>query len=339
MIGYLLLPLAVFIFLLLGYTILLGNFMFLMVILSMLSFLAIGLLVIFASLWEWYFPQVAKLFIANKRGARSIELVVDDAGWGEFFASKKYLPEGLIKYKFGWAFLPRPIKKLFGAMPSIGKPPGRKSKDESKRKEREKQWKQQKQREFELQQSEQKLAENIALKRVQLKGFGKPLWLQYSGLAANFNPYILVPSEAEQDNPHTYFNQFTSYIEEISESLSPDTKKTILEQFEALKQKCEGLRVVLDPRRFKELHPKMYTEDQVDAHGRLHERIGWLNARGLPGGKFLVVLLIALAVIGGIAVVYFMFLKEPQGPPPQASQIVKSLFLYMSEKLSCFLGF
>lgn len=324
MIGYLLLPLAVFIFVLLGYTIFLGNFMFLMVILSALSFLSIGLLIAYGALWEWYFPQVAKFFIANKRGPKSIELLFNDAGWAEFFASKKWLPEGLLKYKFGWRFLQRPLKKLFGSMPPPGKPPGRKPKDPDKARQRQKEWEEQKKREFELQHCEQTLAEEIALKKVTLKGFGKTLWLTYSGLAANFNPFILVPSEAKQDNPHLYFNEFTSFIEGLSETLTPETKQKIISQLADLEKKCENIRVVLDPRKFKEIQVGCPTQSQVDAHGWLHERIGWLKAKGLPGGKLFLVLIIALAVVAGIAVVYFMFLKKPQ-----PTQIIKPLLNYL----------
>jgi len=323
-IGYLLFPLAVFIFMLLGYTILLGNFMFLMLILAALSFLSIGLIIVFGALWEFYFPGVAKFFIANKRGTSSVELVVDDAGWGEFLASKKYLPEGLIKYKFGWTLLPQPIKKFLSAPLSFGKPPGRKPKDKEKAEERQKEWERQKRQEIELEQCEQRLAENIALKKVMLKGFGKPFWLQYSGLAANFNPYVLVPGETHQDNPAGYFDQFTDYLTN-SDKLSPEIKTEILEKTKTLQERCENIRVVLDPRKFNEIHPDMYTESQIDAHGRIHFRLGQLSIKGMPVGKILLVMLIALAVVGGITVIYFMFMKQPQGQP-QPSQMIKSLF-------------
>ena len=313
MIGLILVGLAVFGFMVIGAIIVMGNLFVLLMVLSIFSFLAVGLLITVGALWEWYFPTPAKTLISAKRGAGSVELNVDDTGWGELVGSKSYLPEGLIKYKFGWTLLPRPIRKFLKNI-KIGKPPGRKSKDPEKVRQRQEAWEKAQKRKFALQNCEQELAEEIALKRIMLKGLNKPLWLQYSGLAANFNPLVLVPGEAKQDNPHSYFRQFNSFLEDLSEKLSPEILETIKNKLELLEEKCEKIRVVLDPRRFKEIHPKMYTESQLDAHGRYHERIGELKVRGMPMGKILTILLIGAMVVGGIFVAYYLFMS-PQSQP------------------------
>lgn len=326
MIGLLLIPIAVMLLMVLGYLLLIGNFVFLIMFLGITAFLGIGLLVIIGSLWEWYFPSIAKMFISTKRSANSYELKTDAVGYGEFIPSRKIFPEGLIKYKYGWAFLPEPIRK-FGFIQKIVGKPGKKSKDPEKDRQAEEEWERKQKQKLDIEQFEQQFAENIALKKITLKGLGKPFWLQYSGLAANFNPYILVPGEAKQDNPHDYFDVFKIYLNGLSTKLAPDIKQEILKKLGELEAKCENLRVVIDPRRFKEIHPKMFTESQIDAHGRIHEEIGRLKVSGMPLGKVLIILLVGVVIIGGLAAVYFLFMKQPpQATPTQTAQAILSLF-------------
>ena len=325
MIGLILVGLAVFVFMVIGAIIVMGNLFVLLMVLSIFSFLAVGLLIMVGALWEWYFPTPAKTLISHKRGAGSFALNVDDIGWGELLASKSFLPEGLIKYKLGWSTLPRPIRKFVEEL-KIGKRPGREPKDPEEAKKRQKEWEKAQKLKAERENCEQELAEQIALKKITLKDMGKPLWLLYSGAAMNFNPYVLVPGEAKQDNPTVYFEQFTSFLEGLSEKLSPETLKSIKENLRELEKKCENIRVVLDPRRFKEVLPKMYTQSQIDAHGRVHERIGELKVRGMPMGKILTILLIGALVVGGIFVAYYFFMS----PQSQPAQLVSSFSARLS---------
>lgn len=316
----LLIATGVFLFMLIGYSLLMGTFVTLLITIVSIGFVGIASLVIFGVLWEFYFPKPAKTLIAHKR-ASSFELKCDDVGFADLLPSHRYLPEGLIKYKFGWVLLPRPIRKFFTEM-KLKRKPGRKAKNPDDEAKRQKEYQALQKQELDNEDRERELAEQIALKKFTLKGMGKPLWLQYEGLAANFNPQVLVPLEAKQDNPHLYFRQFEEIINDMD--LTEASKTKILEKLGELKSHVEKIRVVIDPRRFKEIHPKCYTQSQIDAHGRIHEEYGRLSVTGFPIAKIMMILVIAVVIIGALGVVYFMFLK-PQATQPQPAQQIISL--------------
>lgn len=313
MIGFLVIITAVMLFTMLGYVVLLGNFYLTMLLLTIYAFTGIAALIIASALWEFWFPRVAKTLIAHKRKA-SFELAVDDLGWGELTPSKTYLPEGLVKWKFGWSLLPRPIQKLGIAKKIFKRKSGRPPKDPEEAKRRQREWIAKQKQEQQLKELERDLAEQIALKKIMLKGLGKPLWLQYTGLAGNFNPQVLVASEAKQDNPRTYFQQLKLYVENLG-TIPAQAKTDLAKKLEELQQRVETIRVVVDPRRFKEIHPKMYTQSQMDAHGQIHEEIGRLSVSGMPLGKILTVLLIVAGVCGALFVVYYFSLRQPMPMP------------------------
>ena len=321
MIGFLLLMIGIMMFMGLGYTLVTAPFIVFMNTLIIVCFVGLIVTVLFGLLWEFYFPQPAKMFIANKRVA-SYELVADDIGWGELLPSKRYMPQGLVMWRYGWSLLPRPIMKL-GIMQWIAKKRGRPIKDPDKAKEAEEQFQKRQEQIQDIERKEEELAEQIGLKKLMLKGTGRPLWLQYLGLAANFNPYVLVPGEAKQDNPHEHFDSMRTFIND-SANLTTQAKNEIIEKLKELETHIDHVRVVIDPRRFKEIHPKMYTQSQVDDHGRIHEEIGRLSVSGLPLGKILIILLVIVGVVATIGAVYFLFLKpqQPQGGEQQAASII-----------------
>lgn len=309
MIGYLFMGVAVIMFMMLGYVVLMGDFMVMITLMTVYSFAGLAMLILFPALWEFWFPKPAKMLIVHKRAA-AYELTVDDIGWGELTPSKKYMPEGLVKWKFGWSLLPRPIRKLFEPKLSTAKkPPGRPPNDPEKAAKRLKEWQAKQGQDKFILEKERDMAEKIALKKIILKGTGKPLWLQYEGLAANFNPYVLVPLEKEQDNPHVQFQLLQSWIDGLR-NLPDQVKDKLAEKLQELETHVDKIRVVIDPRRFQEVHPYMYTQSQVDAHGQIHEEIGRLGA-GFPIGKILLILLIVIGVIGGIFVVYYFLMQQP----------------------------
>ena len=319
MIGFLILVLAVMGCFGLGYTLLMGDFLIFMNTTIILALGGLAGIILVGLLWEFYFPQPAKMFIASKR-ASAYELAVDDLGWGQLTPSKSYMPQGLVKWRFGWSLLPRPIMKLDIIQRLIGKKRGRPPKDPEKAQKAQEQFEARQQQLRDIERKEQELAEQIALKKCMLKGTGKPLWLQYIGLGANFNPYVLVPGELKQDNPHEYVSQMRTYVNG-SASLTSEAKTDLLKLIQDLETHIDNVRVVIDPRRFKEIHPKMYTQSQIDDHGRIHEEIGRLSVSGLPLGKILIVLLVIVGVVGVIAAVYFLFMKPQQ--PQQSSALIR----------------
>ncbi len=327
MIGFIFIIIAVICFIGIGYPLLIGNmFMFInMLIITALAGLAIT--AVWGALWEFYFPQLSKMFIATKRCA-SYELVCDDIGYGQVQPSKKYMPQGLVVWKFGWSLLPRPIMKL-DFVQAIRKRLGRPLKDPDKEKQAQEQWEKRQQQIQGIEAKEAELAEQISLKKIMLKGINKPLWLQYLGLAANFNPYVLVPGEIKQDNPHQQFDQMRDFIDKSS-SLSAQAKEEVKAKINDLETHCDKVRLVLDPRRFKEIHPKMYTQSQVDDHGRIHEEIGRLSVTGIPM-KYIVIIIAVIAIVGVFAFIYFMF--GPKGSPNQPAQQTTAMLHYLLQRV------
>jgi len=323
MIGFLLLIIGIMMFMGLGYTLITAPFIVFMNTAIIICIAGIAITVFAGALWEFYFPQPAKMFIANKRVA-SYELAVDDIGWGELLPSKSYMPEGLVKWRYGWSLLPRPIMKFGETVQNLlAKKRGRPKKDPESEKQAQEQFEAQQQQLQDIKEKQDELAEQIGLKKCMLKGTGRPLWLQYVGAAANFNPYVLVPLEAKQDNPHNYFSQMQTWITGYG-NLTAQAKAEVLTKLADLETHVDKERVVIDPRRFKEIHPQMYTESQLDALERIFFRLGQLSISGMPVGKIIMILLVVGVVVGGIAAVYFLFLKpqQPQGGEQQAASFI-----------------
>jgi len=322
MIGFIIFPLVVMLFMLLGYTILIGSFSLLMMILVILAFLGLGTLTIAAALWEFYFPRPAKTLIAARHRASCISLVADDVGYLDIVPNKAQFPEGLIEHKLGFTFLPKPFREApteFISRKKRGRPP----KNPQEAEERQKEFEQETRIQVERERMERETAQTIALKKLTLKGMGKPVWLEYSGLAAAFNPYILVPPEIQQDNPHSYFETFKTNIKTATD-IAVDTKEWLLKQLGEIETKIDKVRVIIDPRRFKEIHPRMYTRDHVSTHRRINFERGVASVTGLPLGKILLVLVAVLGVIGTIFMIYILFMKPQQ--PQQMATLIRSFF-------------
>lgn len=325
MIGFLLLGLGVALFMLFGYSLLTAPFNIFMNTAIISSFVGMVFLVIFGALWEWYFQKPAKDIIAH-RNAAAWEFAFDDLGYAQLLPSKKYLPQGLVVWKFGWAFSPRPIMKT-EFIQKLARRVGRKSKNPEDQKKREAEWQSKQEEEAMFQRREQELAEQITLKKCMWKGMGKPIIFQYIGLAANFNPYMLVPSEVKQDNPHSYFKEFKAYIEKLT-SLSLDTQKELLTKIQALEDHVDHIRVVINPRSFKEIVPRMWTQSQIEDHGRIHFQLGRLSVTGVPM-KYIVIVLAVVAIIGVLGFIFFMFGPKQGASPQQATEQATALIHYV----------
>jgi len=314
---------SMMLFMLLGYALLLGNFYLVMMLLIIYALLGIASISLISALWEWWFPKLAKTLIAHKR-ASSYSGIVDDIGF-EIVPHKGVYPEGLIEHKLGFSFLPKPFmekESFIGKIVRRGRPPKNPEQAEAKQKEVEEKAKE----ELKRQQAERDIAQTLALKQAIFKGVGKPIFFEYAGSATAFNPYVLVPSEASQDNPHTDIDNFIGYIK-TSKTLTENAKEELLTSFQKLQSKLEHLRVIIDPRRFKEIQPRMYTRDHISAHRRINFERGRASVTGMPIGKLLIIALVIMGAIGGIFAIYYFFMR------PQVPQQATALISYIRSLL------
>lgn len=238
----------------------------------------LGIITPILSLVIWFFivPKLARKLTGARFRNVSIHAIADDSGYVELVTTDVELPEGVVKTKKGWRFLPRPIYKLLTRK---------------------------KKKNYEALEG----AENIALRKYVLKGLGKPFWFDYAGIVASTNPATLAVLQQNQNpsNPQVHFNKIENYIESLPKEfpwknqifhIRKDLKKMLEEIREHLKSKPI---TTLDPRAMKEILPELTPPSLMDAIEMYSEMVG-REERGTQYGKIIGVGLIFGVIIFGI---------------------------------------
>lgn len=227
---------------------------------------------IFAGIfWFLVVPGIAKMLTWSRFKNVSIHLVGDDSGYAEFVATKEELPEGIVRTKKGWHFLPSPIYSNLGKSKGL------------------------------------KRAEQIGLKKYILKGLGKPIWLDYAGKITSMNIGTLAAMQQNKNQLDLkwYFDEMTKIIADTPKVF----RKELSNKLKALEEatKAEAL-TLINIAQIKSAVPKMYPSSLIDALAINREMKG-MKRRGkemmplILGGAIIIGLvaisIVAILVLGG----------------------------------------
>ena len=250
-----------------------------------LPILGISLSVLVPIVWFFIVPRVARMLTWARFKNVSIHAIADDSGYIELVPTNVELPEGVVKTKRGWRFLPRPI------------------------------WKQQKtkkKKKGEVSEEELGIAERLALKKYVFKGLGKPFWFGYAGLAPAVNPATLAALERNpttQGNPSVFFSEIENYVETLPEKFMWNNQTIHIRQdlTEKLKNLHEILNVTplkyVDPRAIKEVLPELTPPSLMDSIELWAEMVG-AEEKGKEYGKIIIggAILAVLLILGIVAI-------------------------------------
>jgi len=230
---------------------------------------AMGILVpIFGAIF-WFFivPGLAKMLTWNRFKNVSLELNANDSGYAELLPTKEELPEGIVRTKKGWQFLPSPIYSNPAKT------------------------------------DEEKQAEQIGLKKYILKGIGKPIRISYAGKITSMNIGTL--AAMQQNNKQINLEPYFKSIQNIVDDLPRHFKKELKQKLKLLKQATKAKPLTLiDPEEIKTAVPKMYPPSLIDALAINREMKG-MKRRGkeltplILGGAIIIGL-----VVLGIALIF-----------------------------------
>jgi len=255
----------------------------------MLVLPVIGLLsIIFVPIF-WFFivPKIARTLTWKRFSKCSFHFIGDDTGFAYLVPTTEELPEGVVKTKYGYRFLPRPISH------NPGNPDG-------------------------------KIVEQLMLRRFVWRDIGKPIWFGYAGKVTAINPATLALVEAEKKKKKTrnpvnkVLRDIEVYVKGLPKTLTIPDKNSVrtINLQKELKEKLELLKTtlnykpltILDPTKVKEIAPKMWTPSQIDALATNREWRGIKRAGKqytpliLGAGTILAILIfgiIALKMFGG----------------------------------------
>lgn len=251
-----------------------------MYVLPVIGILSIIFVPIF---WFFIVPKIARTLTWKKFSKCSFHFIGDDTGFAYLVPTTEELPEGVVKTKYGYRFLPRPILHNEKSNPN------------------------------------DKVLEQLMLRRFVWKDMGKPIWFGYAGKVAAVNPVTLALVESEKKkktrNPvNKVLRELEVYVKSLPETLTVQDKhsvRTINPQKE-LKEKIKLLKTalnykpltILDPTKIKEILPKMWTPSQIDALATNREWRGIKRA-----GKQYTPLIIGLGTIMAILIFGIIALK------------------------------
>lgn len=222
---------------------------------------------IFAGIfWFLVVPGIAKMLTWSRFKNVSLHLVGDDSGYAELVPTQEELPEGIVRTKKGWHFLPSPV---------YSNP----TKSEGLQK-----------------------AEKLGLKKYILKGLGKPIWIDYAGKITSMNIGTLAAMQQneEQLSLKWYFDEMTKIIADTPKHFRKELNKKLKVLEEATKAKALTL---IDIDEIKQAVPKMYPPSLIDALAINREMKG-MKRKGkemiplILGGA----IIIGLVVIGVVAI-------------------------------------
>lgn len=226
--------------------------------------LGVVLAIVLPVFWFFIVPKVARMLTWKRFKKVSFHLIADDTGYTDLVPTKEELPEGVVRTKKGWRFLPR------------------------------RRWEQGKTK------TKEKNVQDLLLRKFVWRDMGKPIWFGYAGKVGSFNPATLAAIQQSKGNPKSGSQPFLAFIQkiwgdkEIPEEIRSEVKELIDQiNFQPL--------TIVDPTTIKEILPKMFTPSQIDALATNREMRGLKRAgkqyTRLFVGFGLIVGLIVLAIV------------------------------------------
>lgn len=224
--------------------------------------------IIFLVFWKFIVPAVARMLTWSRFRNVTIHAVADASGFVELVPTKEQLPEGIVRTKRGWHFLPRPISQN----PKT---------------------------------DEEKMAERIGLKTHILQSVGKPFLLGYAGKITSMNFATLAGMQQNEESVN--LKGYISDMETIIKDMPKHFKKELTLKLKVLKQAMKAEPTTLiNPDAIKEIVQKMYPPSMIDAlaENRLlkgRKQAGRQYTSLILGGAIIIGL-----VVLGIAVIMFL---------------------------------
>jgi len=244
-----------------------------------LPVLGVTLMILFPLFWFFIVPPISRMLAWMRFKKVSFHVIADDTGYVSILPTTEEIPEGIVKTKKGYRFLPRP------------------------------KWKQT---------SNPGNTANLLLRKFIWKDMGKPIWLGYAGKVAAVNPATLAGLQQSQStkplgDPKAMISKLEKYVGDLPKTL---TVKGVLKQksFNLRSDLTKMLRdlqteinilplTVIDPTKIKEVISQMYTPSQLDALATNRETYG-MKKKGqeygkliLGGGLILGLVIIAILIV------------------------------------------
>lgn len=225
--------------------------------------------------WVFIVPKVAKMLTWARFRSVSVHAIADDSGYVELVTTDVELPEGVVRTKRGWRFLPRPIWKPL---------------------------KKRKKNPFTKREVALEGAEKLALKKYVLKGLGKPFFLGYAGMVAAMNPATVAALQQTTKNPINLTLHFNK-IYEFANDMPKHFRRPLTKMLDELKSYSIAKPLTLiDPRAVKEILPEMTPPSLMEAIETYSEMVG-MEEKGKQYGRLIIggALIIGLVVLGVVA--------------------------------------
>lgn len=236
----------------------------------------------------WWFgivPKVARMLTWNRFRPVSFHMLADDTGYMYLLPTTEELPEGVVKTKKGYRFLPRPTYK---------KP----------------------KKDMKSNPSDFVEVEKQLLRKFIWKEMGKPIWLGSTGKVAAVNPTTLTglhQSENSKSLSKASMRKADEILSNVKTFLNGQalTKQVRREVEKMLKQLQTMIHLeqitYIDPTTIKEVIPQMYTPSQLDALATNRElkgmkRVGKDIGKLVLGGSLIIGLVI-------VAIILLMMMK------------------------------
>lgn len=223
--------------------------------------------------WIFLVPSVSKRLAWARFRNVSIHAVADDSGQVELVVTKEELPEGIVRTKKGWHFLPRPFstkskKKI--------DPTGL-------------------------------LIERLALKTYTLKGLGKPILFDYAGKITSMNPGVL--AGLQQNEKKLSLTPYFDEIDKIVDDMPRHFKKELNKKLDALEEATKAKPITnLDINKIKAVVQKLYPPSVWKAFG-INRELKGMKRRGkelmplILGGAIIIglvaITIVSIIVLGG----------------------------------------
>jgi len=275
-----------------------------------LPVLGVTLMILFPLFWFFIVPPISRMLAWMRFKKVSFHVIADDTGYVSILPTTEEIPEGIVKTKKGYRFLPRPKWKKTGATNLTVEQARELLKlPEEKREEILKQFTEEKDNPGNV--------ASLLLRKFIWKDMGKPIWLGYAGKVAAVNPVTLAGLQQSQSteplgDPKTVLANLQKYVDDLPKTL---TVKGVVHQknfnlrgdltkfVKDLQTEINILPLtIIDPTKIKEVISQMYTPSQLDALATNREMYG-MKKRGQEYGKLILggALIIGLVILGIVA--------------------------------------
>jgi hypothetical protein len=257
---------------------------------------AILLFILIPLVYFLVFPSLARKLIRWRFQNVIICGLANDAGSFMLVPSKDYLPEGCVETAHDeWRLLPRAVYKKGRGLVRY---------------------------------------QDVILRKFNLKGLGKPIWMGYAGKVPLMNPTTLAglqqkPIDEKALEP--YFQNLRAY----AEKLPKDHKEAMLKAIDELYLRAKMKPITLvDPSTLKELIPRMYTISQVKSIAQ-NRYLKGLKAAGSQIMKYglIMLALIVVLIIGILAISSAMRPSTTTVYPAANKTVAKAVLSYAIQLL------